>query len=252
MSNPKQALSLRTATLLLALAALPGTASAVTYQEVSGVDPCPAGNTLLTVAEAQANQSAVCGVIGTWDIVRLAGGGSMDGAGYGCGIRSSDTRTLGSVLCRPIPPPTTVITWNGACTPTQVGAAGSVTISKTSNGIGGFAVTLEGTLTIYSPTYGYTRHGLPLGFLPVSTDPTAYTCSVQQNATYGDTSGLGNYGGHGVHVRNDSTSGYTGRATLWFPEKFYNGQYTLRCTWQTNEATNPTAWQGCSGITIVQ
>jgi len=251
MSTLKPALSLRAATLLLSLAVLPSAASAITVQSVNGDDPCPAGTSLVTVSEAQANQSTVCNAMGAWDIARLAGGGSMDGAGYGCGIRASDTRSLGKSLCRPTPAQT-VITWNGSCTPSQVGATGGVTISKTPNGIGGFAVTLEGTLSIYSPTYGYVRHGLPSGFLPVSTDPQAYTCSIQQNVSYGNTSGIGNYGGNGVHIRNDSTSGYAGKATLWFPEKFYNGQYTLRCTWQTNEATNPTAWQSCPGITVVQ
>lgn len=250
MLTPKQ-LS-RTTALLLALAALPGAASAITVQEVSGDDPCPAGTSLVTAAEALANQSAVCASLGWWDVVRLAGHGSMDGGGYGCGIRLTDARTLGSSLCRATPPSGSIISWNGSCTPSQVGANGGVTISKAPNGIGGFAVTLEGTLSISSPTYGYVRHGLPAGFLPVSTDPQAYTCSVQQNASYGNTSGIGNYGGNGVHIRNDSTSGYAGKATLWFPEKFYNGLYTLRCTWQTNEATNPTAWQSCPGITIVQ
>lgn len=239
-----------TALFCLSLA-LPGAANAITVVIGSGDDPCPAGTSLISVGEAQANQTAVCNSMGYWDISRLAGGGSMDGAGYGCTIRSSDTRILGTSLCRPTPAPSSIITWNGSCTTSQVGANGSVTITKTPNG-SGFAVTLEGTLTINSPTYGYTRHALPLGFLPVSTSPTAYTCSIQQRAGYGDTTGISNYGGQGVHVRNDSTSGYAGKATLWFPEKFYNGQYTLRCTWVTNEATNPLNWQSCPGITVLQ
>lgn len=231
--------------------ALPGAASAIDVVVGGGDDPCPAGYVLLSAGEAQANQTAVCNAMSYWDIARLAGGGSMDGAGYGCGIRTSDTRVLGSSLCRPAPAPSSIISWNGSCAPSQVGANGSVTITKTPNG-SGFAVTLEGTLTISSPTYGYTRHGLPAGFLPVSTSPTAYTCSVQQRAGYGDTSGIANYGGQGVHIRNDSSASYVGKATLWFPEKFYNGQYTLRCTWVTNEATNPLAWQSCPGITVLQ
>jgi hypothetical protein len=249
-AQPVQRLRL-TATLCLSLAALPGAASAITVAVGSGDDPCPGGYSLLSVGEAQANQTTACNALSPWDIARLAGGGSMDGSGYGCGIRSSDTRHLASSLCRPTPAPSSIITWNGSCTSSQVGATGNVTITKTPNG-SGFAVTLEGTLTIYSPTYGYVRHGLPAGFLPVSTSATAYTCSIQQLAGYGDTSGIGNYGGQGVHIRNDSTSGYAGKATLWFPEKFYNGQYTLRCTWVTNEATNPLAWQSCSGITVLQ
>ena len=85
----------RTALLGCVLAALPGTAAAVDVVIGSGDDPCPAGYSLLSVGEAQANQTAVCNELGTWDIARLAGGGAMDGAGYGCGIRSSDTRVLG-------------------------------------------------------------------------------------------------------------------------------------------------------------
>lgn len=154
----------------------------------------------------------------------------------------------------PEPPPApapaaTEITWDGACTPSQVGARGSVKITKVANG-DGFDVTLDGKLTISSATYGYVRHGLPSGFLPVSTDPASYTCELQQHADKGDTSAVGNYGGQGVHVRNDTYQGYQGRATLWFPEKFYNGEFTLRCKWKSSEATDPSAWQGCAGIQV--
>ncbi len=238
---------LLTAVLFVALAALPGAASAIDVTKVAGDGTCPSGKALLSVADAQANASAVCAALGQWDIARLAGGGSMDGPGYNCQIRASDARQLGHSLCRPAPP--TVVTWDGTCTPSQVAGRGGVTLTKTPNG-NGYDVTLDGKLTINSPTYGYVRHAVPPGFLPVSTDPLAYTCAVQQSATKGDTSAVGNYGGKGVHIRNDNFTGYVGRATIWFPEKFYNGEFTLRCTWKTNEATNPSTWQGCAGIKI--
>lgn len=135
----------------------------------------------------------------------------------------------------PEPPAPSVITWDGSGTPSQVGARGLVTLTKAWNG-SSYDVTLEGRLTINSRSYGYVRHGLPPGYLPVSSDPQAYPCEVQQHATQGDLSGVNNYGGRGVHIRCDDFPGYQGRATLWFPEKLYNGEITLRCTWQTHEA----------------
>jgi hypothetical protein len=62
---------------------------------------CPGGQTLVSVAEAAAHRDAVCAKLGSWDIVRLAGGGSMDGPGYHCGTRDHDDRSLGGVLCKP-------------------------------------------------------------------------------------------------------------------------------------------------------
>ncbi len=134
----------------------------------------------------------------------------------------------------PAPPETSVAVWDGSGTPTQVGARGRVTLTRTRNG-DGYDVLLEGTLTIHSRSYGYVRHGLPPGYLPVSTDPRAYPCEVQRHATLGDLSGVDNYGGRGVHVRSDGFPGYEGRATLWFPERDYNGEITLRCAWRTKE-----------------
>ncbi len=135
----------------------------------------------------------------------------------------------------PVSPPS-ILTWGGSGTPSQVGGRGRVTLTKAWNGKN-YDVTLEGTLAIESRTYGFVRHGLPPGYLPVSADPRAYTCEIQRNERAGDTSGVDNYGSQGVHVRRGDLPGYEGRATLWFPEKHYNGGYTLRCTWQTNEET---------------
>ena len=38
--------------------------------------------------------------MGKWQIVRLAGGGSVDGWGYDCKARTSDSRDLGHVMCK--------------------------------------------------------------------------------------------------------------------------------------------------------
>jgi hypothetical protein len=67
---------------------------------VVGDTTCPSGYSLATPAEATANQQAICNMLDTWDIARLAGGGSMDGPGYGCAIRPVDTRSLGHAVCK--------------------------------------------------------------------------------------------------------------------------------------------------------
>jgi hypothetical protein len=67
--------------------------------KVVGDTSCPAGYSLATTDEALANTAATCAKLGTWDIARLDGGGSMDGPGYGCVIRDADSRTLGHALC---------------------------------------------------------------------------------------------------------------------------------------------------------
>lgn len=130
-------------------------------------------------------------------------------------------------------PPVETLVWDGSGTPSQVGARGNVVLTRTWNGAG-FDVTLDGTLSIRSRSFGHVRHALPPGFLPVSADPRAGTCEVQRHPALGDTTGMENYGGWGVHVRRGDFPGYEGRATLWFPERT-SGTYTLRCRWQTDE-----------------
>jgi hypothetical protein len=126
-----------------------------------------------------------------------------------------------------------IVSWDGSGTPSQVQAQGHVTLTKRWNGTN-YDVTLDGTLSVRSRSYGYVRHALPPGYLPVSDDPRDYSCAVQRHATLGDTSAIDNYGGRGVHVRRGDFPGFAGRATLWFPE-LYNGTFTLLCTWQTDE-----------------
>lgn len=61
---------------------------------------CGEGQVQVTAQDALANQDAYCQLLGDYDIIRLANGGSMDGPGYGCKIRYEDRRSLGGVLCR--------------------------------------------------------------------------------------------------------------------------------------------------------
>jgi hypothetical protein len=81
-----------------------GTALALDFKASKGDSKCPAGSILATPQEAKANTKQACAVLGTWHIARLAGNGSMDGSGYGCKIRDTDSRTLGDSLCVVVPP----------------------------------------------------------------------------------------------------------------------------------------------------
>lgn len=72
---------------------------AVAFARGVGDGVCPSGYSLATSMTARANASAMCAQLGTWDIARLADGGSMDGPGYGCTIRDNDTRALGHSAC---------------------------------------------------------------------------------------------------------------------------------------------------------
>jgi hypothetical protein len=72
---------------------------------------CPAGARLLTLEEATVHREAICPQLGRWYIVRLADGGSMDGPGYHCGMRSHDDRGLGHSLCVATPSPSHRCYW---------------------------------------------------------------------------------------------------------------------------------------------
>ena len=106
MSSSRSLLTLLNAVALgaLTLGMATPAAAQVPFSRVNG-QGCPAGSVLLSFAEANANRDAACRVLQTWDIARLADGGSMDGPGYGCKTRPSDTRALGNALCKPAPPP---------------------------------------------------------------------------------------------------------------------------------------------------
>ncbi|MCI0555112.1 MAG: hypothetical protein L0287_29545, partial [Anaerolineae bacterium] len=62
---------------------------------------CPGGYTLATYSDAVNDTDLICSALDTWDIARLAVGGSFDGPGYGCGFRSFDERSFGHSVCKP-------------------------------------------------------------------------------------------------------------------------------------------------------
>ncbi|WP_427157197.1 SAV_2336 N-terminal domain-related protein [Aliinostoc sp. HNIBRCY26] len=63
-------------------------------------ETCPSGYTLVTYEEAIENREILSRKLETWDIARIAGGGSMDGSGYDSKIRQQDERGLGHSLCK--------------------------------------------------------------------------------------------------------------------------------------------------------
>ena len=96
----------------IALGSAPQTAAAqMSISVAQGDGACPLGSQPLSLGDAQREQGRICGMLGEWFIARLAGGGSIDGRGYGCQIRASDPRTLGHTICGnyvigiPTPPP---------------------------------------------------------------------------------------------------------------------------------------------------
>jgi hypothetical protein len=108
---------LRGATPLIILAAA-SHAQSLDFQVTNSDGSCPSGYVLATPAEARANVQSACTVLGTWYIARLAGGGSMDGPGYNCKVRDTDTRPLGNSLCRKVasnPAPFVVTGSDGSC-----------------------------------------------------------------------------------------------------------------------------------------
>jgi hypothetical protein len=60
---------------------------------------CSEGFTLVDPNDARAKNQELCALLGKWDIVRLEGGGSMSGQGYGCAVFDLDPRGLGGSLC---------------------------------------------------------------------------------------------------------------------------------------------------------
>lgn len=62
-------------------------------------ETCPTGFRHVTAEVAGAASALLCPLLGQWDIVRLANGGSMSGPGYDCTVFDSDTRALGGSLC---------------------------------------------------------------------------------------------------------------------------------------------------------
>jgi hypothetical protein len=110
--KPKASHRLRHAGWLAGLCLLASPAIALDVIVSKGRD-CPARTTRVTYAEALANQSALCAMLGTWFIARLAEGGSIDGPGYKCRMRPHDPRVLGHSLCKAVTPSPCAATLSG-------------------------------------------------------------------------------------------------------------------------------------------
>jgi hypothetical protein len=72
---------------------------AMKFTRGTGDGVCPSGYTVASSTAVRANASLICNHLGTWDVGRLSGGGSMDGSGYGCRIRERDARSLDHTIC---------------------------------------------------------------------------------------------------------------------------------------------------------
>lgn len=67
----------------------------------AGDGTCPGGYAEVDPISAAANLGELRSLLGGWDIVRLAGGGSLEVWGNGSLIRDTDARALHTTLCRP-------------------------------------------------------------------------------------------------------------------------------------------------------
>jgi hypothetical protein len=124
---------------------------------VTGDTSCPSGYVPASAREVRANANAICGQLGVWDIVRLAGGGSIDGPGYGCNIRDLDSRGLGHSLCMK-PTQFTVTTGDGYC-PSGYNVTNPLVARANANAICGqlgtwYIARLAGGGSIDGPGYG--------------------------------------------------------------------------------------------------
>ncbi|AUX22855.1 hypothetical protein SOCEGT47_033710 [Sorangium cellulosum] len=70
-----------------------------TFAVVRGGEECLEGFEHVDFATASAYSAEICTHVGYWGIARIGGGGSIDGVGYGCGIRATDSRPLGDAIC---------------------------------------------------------------------------------------------------------------------------------------------------------
>ncbi|WP_437959437.1 hypothetical protein WME76_07150 [Sorangium sp. So ce119] len=70
-----------------------------TFAVVRGGEQCLEGFELADFATVSANSAEICSHVGLWGIARIGGGGSIDGAGYDCNVRATDSRPLGDAIC---------------------------------------------------------------------------------------------------------------------------------------------------------
>lgn len=73
----------------------------VSFTLVTGDNYCPAGMRLANVHEAALFNSQACSALSgnQWYIARLAGDGSISGAGYHCAVAENEPSKLGNSLC---------------------------------------------------------------------------------------------------------------------------------------------------------
>jgi len=116
------------------LSTAPTVSFAQEFAKYRGDNTCADGYELATPTATRANVQQACRALDTWTIARLAGGGSMDGSGYNCKIRDSDTRSLGDTLCmRSTEPKFKVQAGDGQCPDNYVMASAHQVRDETEN-----------------------------------------------------------------------------------------------------------------------
>ncbi|WP_437304275.1 hypothetical protein [Sorangium sp. So ce388] len=70
-----------------------------TFAVVRGGEQCLEGFEHVDFATASAYSAEICTHVGYWGIARIGGGGSIDGVGYDCNVRATDSRPLGDAIC---------------------------------------------------------------------------------------------------------------------------------------------------------
>ncbi|XYI01943.1 hypothetical protein ACMHYB_20100 [Sorangium sp. So ce1128] len=70
-----------------------------TFAVVRGGEQCLEGFEHVDFATASAYSDEICTHVGYWGIARIGGGGSIDGVGYNCNVRATDSRQLGDAIC---------------------------------------------------------------------------------------------------------------------------------------------------------
>ena len=79
----------------------------ITFELTNGDNNCPANMRLASVKEAALFNRQACAVLQAdqWYIARLADGGAINGAGYGCTVTGEQPKPLGNSLCTSVANP---------------------------------------------------------------------------------------------------------------------------------------------------
>jgi len=64
-------------------------------------ESCPPGLEVVSQRIIAQDRQGICQLMGPWYIARIGQGGSLSGAGYQCGLKTQDVRSLGHSLCMP-------------------------------------------------------------------------------------------------------------------------------------------------------